>query len=236
MNYLTYYFSLKYKGDWSKIYLALINHEDQNEYLFLENEDYKKIKAIDLTDEKYPNKYKKINQPPFILYYSRTVEWLDKKNIWLIDYENAISNYDILTLIKAGYGFVIYYDNVVLDTLINRLISLKARICIITDEGIYSSKNIKYLNHSNVSVISEIPKDYDSDQITQDLKRLACASSDHILCVNELYQIDDYLFNKYKDCQLDLVLLDKKLAKQNTIYPKYINRIYQFIKNSKLIN
>lgn len=73
MNYLTHYFSLKYKGDWSKIYLALINHEDQNEYLFLEKEDYEKVKAIDLTDEKYPNKYKKINQPPFILYYSTTV-------------------------------------------------------------------------------------------------------------------------------------------------------------------
>lgn len=236
MNYLTHYFSLKYKGDWLKIYLALINHEEQNEHSLLENEEYERLKAIDLTDEKYPNKYKKINQPPFILYYSKTIEWLDKKNIWLIDYENAISNYDILTLIKAGYGFVIYYDNAILDVLINRLITLKARICIISNEGIYSSKNIKYLNYCNVSVISEIPKDCNGSQTKQDLKRLACASSDHILCVNELYQIDDYLLNQYKDCQLDLVLLDKKLTKPNTIYPKYINRIYQFIKNTKLIN
>jgi DNA processing protein len=63
------YFSVKYAGDWAKIYAAMQARED-----FLEQDVHKavsglKCKAITIIDEEYPAILKKIYKPPFVLFY-----------------------------------------------------------------------------------------------------------------------------------------------------------------------
>lgn len=73
------YFSLKYKGDWEKIYEALATKEEIIE------EDYKRLvgtltsKVITYFDDDYPETLKTIYRPPFVLYYYGNIKLLDCK-------------------------------------------------------------------------------------------------------------------------------------------------------------
>jgi len=69
MNIILIYFSIKYKGDWDKIYKALEDKEkvSLSEIQELENElkNYKwKIGTI--LDQDYPKRLKEAYKPPFV--------------------------------------------------------------------------------------------------------------------------------------------------------------------------
>ena len=73
------YFSLKYKGDWEKIFNALSTKEEVDE------EEAKKLlttlstKTITILDDDYPETLKTIFRPPFVLYYYGNIKLLDCK-------------------------------------------------------------------------------------------------------------------------------------------------------------
>ena len=68
MRNILIYFSIKYKGDYKKIYQAIYNKEKVDE---LEIEKIKKsnIKAITIIDDNYPIKLKTCFQPPLVLFF-----------------------------------------------------------------------------------------------------------------------------------------------------------------------
>lgn len=84
------YFSLKYHGDWKKIYDAIKNKEkiDDNHYLILKEKcDYK---IMTILDENYPQVLKNIYQPPFALFYHGDINLLnDNQGIAMIGSRNA---------------------------------------------------------------------------------------------------------------------------------------------------
>lgn len=69
-NEVILYFALKYDGNWENIYSAIKQKEKFDQDLFndlkknLLNTDY-----VTLLDENYPNCFKEIYKPPFILFY-----------------------------------------------------------------------------------------------------------------------------------------------------------------------
>ena len=73
------YFSLKYKGDWEKIFNAFSTKEEFDE------KEAKKVlatlstKAITVFDDEYPENLKSVYRPPFVLYYYGNIKLLDCK-------------------------------------------------------------------------------------------------------------------------------------------------------------
>ena len=84
MEELVLYFSLKYDGDFNKIYQAILDKEPINE--MLKNELKKKIrcKYTTLFSHDYPEVLKQINCPPFVLYYYGDLSLINRKTIGVI--------------------------------------------------------------------------------------------------------------------------------------------------------
>ena len=72
------YLSLKYEGNWDKIYNAIKTKED------IDSNEIGKIvisNAITIVDDNYPQGLKTQYKPPFVLFYKGNKEILDRKNI-----------------------------------------------------------------------------------------------------------------------------------------------------------
>ena len=69
MEELVLYFSLKYDGDFGKIYQAILDKEPVDE--MLKNALKRKLNCqyTTLFSHDYPECLKQINNPPFVLYY-----------------------------------------------------------------------------------------------------------------------------------------------------------------------
>ena len=69
MEDIILYFSLKYEGDFMRIYNALVQKEQIDDELKKELKSKLKSKYITIFDDDYPESLKEINCPPFVLYY-----------------------------------------------------------------------------------------------------------------------------------------------------------------------
>ena len=63
------YLSMKYDGNWDKIYDAIANKEELEEEEVLKTLEKVKSRYVILTDEEYPESLKQMYKPPFVLYY-----------------------------------------------------------------------------------------------------------------------------------------------------------------------
>jgi DNA processing protein len=65
------YLAAKYNGDWNKIYEAIKNKEyvDQNEVLSTVKEVESNVNCLTIIDEDYPDEFKQIYKPPFVIFY-----------------------------------------------------------------------------------------------------------------------------------------------------------------------
>ena len=69
MNKILLYFSLKYNGDFNKIYKAIKEKELVSKNLLENIESKIKSKYVTLVDKEYPDCLKHIANPPFVLFY-----------------------------------------------------------------------------------------------------------------------------------------------------------------------
>lgn len=112
MEELTLYFSLKYEGDFLKIYNALLNKERVDEQL--KHELMKKLKCQYTTifSEDYPSMLKNINCPPFVLYYYGDLSLVNTKTMGVVgmrepsDYGQDMTEYFVKELTHNGYTIV----------------------------------------------------------------------------------------------------------------------------------
>ncbi|MGY6171962.1 DNA-processing protein DprA [Candidatus Mycoplasma pogonae] len=87
MNYVLIYFAYKYKGDFDAIYKALKTNEilDKKTFEYIKSSvDSGKIQAITILDDQYPEVFKYLAKPPFVIFY---------KGNW-----NLINNSKIISL------------------------------------------------------------------------------------------------------------------------------------------
>lgn len=71
------YYAIKYNGDYNKIKKAMINKEP---YQIVKTAS----KFITIYDKVYPDKLKRLNRPPFILFYKGDIELLNKKSVAIV--------------------------------------------------------------------------------------------------------------------------------------------------------
>lgn len=152
------YFTLKYNGNFKQIYNALRNHEIINHKIFNE---LKKISCeyITIMSDIYPDNFKKMNNPPFTLFYKGNINLLKEKR--KIHFIHANQN-------KETYKLT---ENLIKDVNENDYTLIS-----INKENFYAHKNIIVLNKGidNVSdnkinqfqlIISEIPFTQETSQV-----------------------------------------------------------------------
>lgn len=86
MNIILIYFSIKYKGDWDKIYKALEEKEKVTLKDIKELEEKiknEKIKVITIIDKKYPEQLKQAYKPPFVIWLKGNTRLLENRFIAL---------------------------------------------------------------------------------------------------------------------------------------------------------
>jgi DNA processing protein len=84
MEEILLYFSLKYDGDFEKIYQALENKETVDEEKKKELLTTMNCKYVTIVSKAYPEALKHINCPPFVLYYYGDLALLKGKNIGVV--------------------------------------------------------------------------------------------------------------------------------------------------------
>lgn len=87
MNIILIYFAIKYQGNFKKILHAIKNNEviEKENYEWVkEKVNQQIIKAITIIDEDYPEQFKFLEQPPFVIFYEGKRELLTQYNEHLI--------------------------------------------------------------------------------------------------------------------------------------------------------
>lgn len=112
MEEILLYFSLKYNGDFEKIYKALENKEkvDENQ----KKELLKKVSAnyTTMVSKDYPSALKHISCPPFVIYYYGDLQFVNDKNIGVVGmripslYGISATEKMVASLVEKGYTIV----------------------------------------------------------------------------------------------------------------------------------
>lgn len=155
-NVLTY-FSIKYKGDWEKVYKAIdekerINKSDVDNFVSNVNEN-----KITLLDDDYPNGLKYIYKPPFVLFYKGNKKLINNKHFLLSLMDDEINSDYIRTMGNdlCEVVVVVDYSN---KKVIKELIENKIKFIAISKKGIVNIKTDQIyqdiINNNNL-IISE---------------------------------------------------------------------------------
>lgn len=85
INQTLLYFSLKYDGDFMKIYNAFSNKEPVNYEEYQQLTKNNKYPYITIFDHRYPNFLKELNAPPFLFFYEGNLKLLKGNNPYKYD-------------------------------------------------------------------------------------------------------------------------------------------------------
>lgn len=112
MEEILLYFSLKYQGDFEKIYKALESKEQMDQELKEELFSKVKCKYTTMISKDYPEALKYISCPPFVLYYYGDLSCLKEKCIGVIgmrmpsEYGKSVTDKMVCDLVKEKYTIV----------------------------------------------------------------------------------------------------------------------------------
>lgn len=112
MNELLLYFALKYRGDFSAILNALKIREKVDEKLKQQLFSAFCGNYITLLDDSYPENFKHIDAPPFVLFYTGDITLLARKAICVTGtrypnyYGDQVTKMFVGDLVKQGYLIV----------------------------------------------------------------------------------------------------------------------------------
>lgn len=164
------YFSIKYNGDFERIYKALERKEKVCQDELNKIVMSLKCKYTTIVSKDYPNSLKNINNPPFVLYYHGNINLLDDKTIGVIGMrvpsEYGVNATDKLVhdLVKKEYT-IISGMALGVDTVAHRsALKNNGKTVAILGSGIdycYPKRNrdIYELMKQNHLVLSEYPND-----------------------------------------------------------------------------
>ncbi len=100
------YFSLKYEGDWDKIFQAIRLKKDFSESEFILLKAKMKSNYFTLIDDNYPSFLKECYKPPFVIYYYGNLNLLNEKNKITIVGSRNCSSYGELCAINITKDLV----------------------------------------------------------------------------------------------------------------------------------
>ena len=165
------YLSLKYEGDWDKIYEAIKQKKDFSEQEFLSLKSKHKSNYITILNDNYPTALKDCFKPPFVLFYYGDINLLKaKKKITIVGSRNC-SQYGELCVLNITKELV-HNGYVVVSGMAKGLDSFAHQIALdnggrtiaVLGTGIdlcYPKQNLAMYNKIKESglIISEYPTD-----------------------------------------------------------------------------
>ncbi|WP_338985460.1 DNA-processing protein DprA [Spiroplasma endosymbiont of Diplazon laetatorius] len=179
MENVLLYFSIKYKGDWDKIYHALdtkekITHKDLDEISSKIDCNF-----ITILSPLYPSYLKNTHKPPFVIFYKGDITLLSKyhKTIALVG-GNEVNDYGIQNI----------------DSLMQELDSENVIFSTIENEGVNNEvldNSIKN-EYSLIKVIQDSMKDYLKKSIDLPERK-------KLLAITEVYESDISLNDQIND-------------------------------------
>lgn len=152
MSDLVLYFSIKYEGNFNKIYKALLNKENFDKDVVIKMKEQLDCQYITIFDDEYPDELKEINCPPFVLFYKGNINLLKEKKLCLVSLEN---NHSTKLLLDQFIKDMINKDEFVLirpDR--SCLLDCRIKTIKITDRGISFYNDIE---NKDTLIISEYP-------------------------------------------------------------------------------
>lgn len=158
MNDILLYFTIKYKGKWEDIYLALSEKEQVRMQDIQKISSKTKANYISIIDKNYPNNLKTIYKPPFSIFWEGNLELLNTNLVSI--YGNNFDEFDEqLKYLKQlkDTTFIVQYDN---NFLVTKMLENNFKIIAILNNGLDlhgKNKNYTDLLNANNLIISEIP-------------------------------------------------------------------------------
>lgn len=158
MNDILLYFTIKYKGKWEDIYLALSEKEQVRMQDIQKISSKTKANYISIIDKNYPNNLKTIYKPPFSIFWEGNLELLNTNLVSI--YGNNFDKFDEqLKYLKQlkDTTFIVQYDN---NFLVTKMLENNFKIIAILNNGLDlhgKNKNYTDLLNANNLIISEIP-------------------------------------------------------------------------------
>ncbi|MEG2198489.1 MAG: hypothetical protein RRZ34_01380 [Malacoplasma sp.] len=229
MNEILLYFTIKYKGNWENIYIALSEKEQ------VRIQDVKKIPQkiknnyISIIDKDYPHNLKTIYKPPFSIFWYGNINLLNQDLISITG--SSFNKFDeqlkYLKKLKRTI-FVVQYEN---DFLIEKMIASNFKIIAISNNGIdCQSDKYKNLIENDNLIISEIPEKSINKYVEQYSDRIFVGVSKAIIFLTsslpnnsnilrkicKLENVDIYTFFKNKNTRFlmkeTILKLERKLS------------------------
>lgn len=184
MNKVLLFFTMKYRGDWEAIYLALSSREaityEQAQKLYKVH----KNRYISLIDEIYPMNLKSIYKPPFSLFVhgNRSLLFRTNNYVSLIVDDNNLDKRLLKDILENK--FITYVVNFNQKKLINFLLQNNIRFIALYDYGLNNIKNyslFKKIIDSNNLVMTEIPNKIKQNYPDQSLLRILFGLSKNVI-------------------------------------------------------
>lgn len=104
MKEILLYFSIKYEGDWEKIYKAIADKEKVDDSDVKATLETVKCKYITIVDDNYPDKLKNCIRPPFVIYYYGNWDLVNEEKILAVVGTREASLYGIQACEKLVKG------------------------------------------------------------------------------------------------------------------------------------
>lgn len=208
MKELILYFSLKYNGDFQKIYQAIAIKERVDEEL--KNELFKKFEKskcnyVTLIDCNYPKVFEKIKMPPFVLYYHGNLNLINEKTVGVVgthkpnNYGLKATNDIVNQLTYVDYTIVNGVANGIEIKAMEKVMNNKGKAIGVIGNGIdtfyplHNEDIEKYLKENGL-IISEYPFDKKVDKKSLDFrKRIISAFSKELLVIQAMEQSDTFI-------------------------------------------
>lgn len=199
-------FTLKYNGDWNKIYEAirtkeLISDEDYEKY----GEIAKGYQFITAIDEEYPKALKNIYKPPFVLFYKGDLSLLNNNVLGAFgSRETPVSDRKFYDKIDEHNHTLLSCNDYALDTTKNKTINV-----------LYGGFDIRH--HKADLEITEYPNGVNPTQDTMAYsKRIMAGLCNKLVIVNGcLHSANTLLVNQALTMNKDIFIIPHPFEEEN---------------------
>jgi len=184
MEQILILFNEKYEGNWDLVYQAIKDSEYQKINLEkLNSVKNDRINIMTILDEKYPNKFKNIYMPPFILFHKGDINLINKQVIAIwgdVGYEYFLKN-------KLSKNIIYSFNwNIKNHLTAKKLVNYGYKIILVDKNG-YKKSTINNIDSNNILYLCEMPKNVKINENypeLQKINRLLNAVSDKVLLLN----------------------------------------------------
>ncbi|WP_215744701.1 DNA-processing protein DprA [Mesomycoplasma hyorhinis] len=192
MKSILIYFAKKYKGDFYKILKALKENErvdDTDAQAVMDELKRKNIKAFTVLDSVYPEVFKHLKTPPFVIFYKGNINLLQSElpKISLVgeQYNDIIQSYldkSLSEVIKRHVVVTNGYKGVE-EKINNYFLENQGKLIFVSANGVenpWISSRIDQENE-NILILSEYPNTYVSYNRLKNRNRLVAALSKNLI-------------------------------------------------------